>query len=148
MTLSPSPPGTSTSHTILIVEDNKLVAKFYRMALERAGGFTCLVMEDVREMLRQVEGGEVHLVVLDVSLSGIEWEGQPIDGVELARLLKQRVPRDQQLPILLATAHAMAGDRERLLAASGADDYLEKPVYDAQQLVEKVRRLLHCAGSR
>ncbi len=63
-----------------------------------------------------------------------------MDGVELARLLRAHSPR--KLPILLATAHAMAGDRERLLTASGADDYLEKPIYDAQQLVDKVRRLL------
>ena len=126
--------------TVLIVEDNKLVAKFYRMALERAGGFTCLVTEDVPEMLKHVEAGKVHVAVLDISLSETEWEGKPISGVELARLLKQRSPRP--LPILLATAHAMAGDRERLLGASGADDYVEKPVYDAQQLVEKVQRLL------
>ena len=36
----------------------------------------------------------------------------------------------------------MAGDRERLLEASGADDYIQKPIYDAQELVEKVRSLL------
>jgi CheY-like chemotaxis protein len=36
----------------------------------------------------------------------------------------------------------MAGDRERLLASSGADDYLEKPVFDAELLVSKVRKLL------
>jgi two-component system cell cycle response regulator DivK len=78
--------------------------------------------------------------VLDVSLHDTEWEGQPIDGVELAQLLKKHAPR--RLPILMATAHAMAGDRERLLAASGADEYLEKPVYDADLLVEKVQRLL------
>jgi CheY-like chemotaxis protein len=130
------------SHTprVLIVEDHALVAKFYSMALERAGGFTCVVTEDMHEILRHVEAGEVDLAILDVSLSGTEWEGRPIDGVQLARLLKQRSPRP--LPILLATAHAMAGDRERLLAASGADDYLEKPVYDAQLLVEKIRRLI------
>ena len=110
------------------------------MALERAGGFKCLVTEKVEEMLAAIEAGGIDVAVLDVSLSGTEWEGRPIDGVELARLLKQRAPRP--LPILLATAHAMAGDRERLLAASGADDYLEKPVYDAKQLVERVRRLL------
>ena len=127
-------------HTVLIVEDHALVAKFYRLALERAGGFTCLVTEDVAKMLPEVEAGRVDLAILDVSLSGTEWQGRRLDGLELARLLKQRAPRP--LPILLATAHAMAGDRERLLAASGADDYLEKPVYDAQQLVEKVRRWL------
>jgi len=125
---------------ILIVEDHALVAKFYRLALERAGGYACLVTEDVPEMLREVEAGRVDLAVLDVSLSETEWEGKPIDGVSLARLLRERSARP--LRILLATAHAMAGDREKLLAASGADDYLEKPVYEAGQLVGKVERLL------
>ena len=133
-----SPPAAS--RTILIVEDHALVAKFYRMALERAGGFACLVTENLEEMLAAVGAGRVHLAILDVSLSGTEWEGRQIDGVELAHLLRQRAPG--RLPILLATAHAMAGDRERLLAASGADDYLEKPIYDAQLLVDKVQRLL------
>ena len=131
------------SHTILIVEDHALVAKFYRMALERAGGFACMITEDVTKMLPEVEAGRIDLAILDVSLSGTKWEGRAIDGVELARLLKARALRP--LPILLATAHAMAGDRERLLAASGAEGYLEKPVYDAQQLVDKVRRMLDTA---
>jgi len=130
----------SSNHLVLIVEDHALVAKFYRMALERAGGFACLVTENMSEILEQVEAGKVDAAILDVSLTGTEWEGRPIDGVELSQLLKKRSPR--RLPILLATAHAMAGDRERLLAASGADDYLEKPVYDAQHLVDKVRHLL------
>lgn len=130
----------SETPLILIVEDHALVAKFYRLALERAGGFTCLVTEEMEEILRRVDAGEVDLAILDVSLSGTEWEGRPIDGVALSRLLKQRSPR--RLPILLATAHAMAGDRERLLEASSADDYIQKPIYDAHELVEKVRSLL------
>ena len=134
----------SRAHRVLIVEDNPLVAKFFRMALERAGGFSCLVTEDIEVMLPEVETGKIDLVILDVSLSGTTWEGRPIDGIELAQLLKRRAAShvDRPLPVLLATAHAMAGDRDRLLAASGADDYLEKPVYDAAQLVDKIRRLL------
>jgi two-component system, cell cycle response regulator DivK len=120
-----------------------LVAKFYRLALERAGGFTCQVTEDVPAILAAVEAGRVDLVILDVTLSNAVWDGRRMDGVELAQRLKERAAASgRRLPVLLATAHAMAGDRERLLAASGADDYLEKPVYDAEQLVEKVRRLL------
>lgn len=128
---------------ILIVEDNALVAKFYRMALERAGGFECLVTENVPEILAEVEAQRIDLVLLDISLSNAEWENRPIDGVELGRLLKERSPR--RLPILIATAHAMAGDRDRLLTASGADEYVEKPIYDAQSLVDKIRGML--AGS-
>ena len=99
-----------------------------------------MVTENVDEMLPEVETGRVKLAILDVSLSGTEWEGRQINGVELAHLLRERAPG--KLAILLATAHAMSGDRERLLAASGADDYLENPIYDAAQLVDKVRRSL------
>ncbi len=144
-------PSTSLAQaparTVLIVEDDALVAKFYRMALERAGGFTCVLTENVEEMLEAVDAGRVHVVVLDVSLRRTEWQGRPIDGVALTQLLKQRALKQTRrpLPVLLATAHAMTGDRERLLEASGADDYLEKPVYDAQELVAKVRHLVASA---
>ena len=139
MTVPDSPSRTGV-YKILIVEDHALVAKFYRLALERAGGFECLVTENVKEMLAEVEAGCIDLAILDVSLSETEWEGRQIDGVELAHLLRERSPR--KISILLATAHAMSGDRERLLTTSGADDYLEKPIYDARQLVEKVLLLL------
>jgi two-component system, cell cycle response regulator DivK len=125
---------------IIVVEDNALVAKFFRMALERAGGFACMVTEDVPLILEEVQAGQVDLVLLDLSLSNAEWEGHLVNGVELCRILKEKSPR--HLPVLLATAHAMAGDRERFLEASGADGYLEKPVYDSAALVAKVRELM------
>ncbi|HWQ03447.1 MAG TPA: response regulator [Candidatus Nitrosotenuis sp.] len=133
-------------HTVLIVEDHALVAKFYRLALERAGGFECMVTEDVPAMLAALAEGRVHVAVVDVSLNEARWEGRRVDGVELTRLLKAHAEKTgRPLPVLLSTAHAMAGDRERLLAESGADDYLEKPVYEAAQLVDKVRALLKSA---
>jgi len=125
---------------IIVVEDNALVAKFFRMALERAGGFSCVVTEDVPLILEEVKAGRVDLVLLDLSLTNAEWQGKLVDGVELCRILKEKSPK--HLPVLLATAHAMAGDRERFLEASGADGYLEKPVYDSAALVAKVRELM------
>ena len=124
---------------VLIVEDNPLVAKFYKMALERGGGFDCVVTEDVDQILREVDSGQLDLAILDISLSASRFQGELIDGVRLAQMLKQRLPK---LPILIATAHAMTGDRERLLRSSGADGYLEKPIYDAEALVGKVKELL------
>ena len=55
----------SAEHTrrILIVEDNALVAKFFRMALERAGGFACVVTEDVPFVLAEVRAEKVDLVL-------------------------------------------------------------------------------------
>jgi two-component system, cell cycle response regulator DivK len=134
----PAPQGRK--QRIIIVEDNALVAKFFQMALERAGGFSCVVTEDVPAILREVAAGEVDLVLLDVSLTNAEWNDRNVNGVELCRLLKEKSPR--RLPVLLATAHAMSGDRQRLLESSGADGYLEKPVYDSAQLVAKVRELM------
>ena len=126
---------------ILVVEDNPLVAKFYRLALERVGGYQVVCSEDVEEILRLVSEGGVALAILDVSLRNSRHQGQPVDGLELARLIRARAG-ERPLPILLATAHAMEGDRQRLLAASGADAYLEKPIYDPQVLVAKVEELM------
>ncbi len=126
---------------ILVVEDNPLVAKFYRLALERAGGFQVSFSEDVEFILAQVAQSAYDALVLDVSLRNCRYQEHPVDGLELAQLIRQ-VPEGKSLPILLATAHAMEGDRQRLLAASGANAYLEKPIYDPNVLITKIRDLL------
>jgi len=126
---------------ILVVEDNPLVAKFYRLALERAGGFQVSFNEDVEDILKQIANAEFDGLVLDVSLRNCRYRGRPVDGLELAQLIRQ-VPEGKKLPILLATAHAMEGDRQRLLAASGANAYLEKPIYDPNVLIAKVHEMV------
>jgi two-component system, cell cycle response regulator DivK len=125
---------------ILVVEDNPLVAKFYRLALERAGGFQVTFSEDVESILAQIAVSAFDALILDVSLRNCNYKEQPIDGLELAQLVRQ-TPAGKKLPILLATAHAMEGDRQRLLAASGANAYLEKPIYDPSVLVTKIREI-------
>lgn len=131
--------------TVLIVEDNTSVAKFYALALERAGQFRCLRGGSGEEVLARARANEVDLILLDVSLANFTYQGRAVDGLQLSRLLKED-PSTKHIPILLATAHAMEGDRERFLSASGANGYLEKPIYDPRVLVEKVRSLL--AGPR
>jgi len=126
---------------ILVVEDNPLVAKFYRLALERAGGYQVTCSEDVDAILAQIEAAAFDLLILDVSLRNSRYQGRMIDGLELAQLVRQ-TPAGKQLPILLATAHAMEGDRQRLLTASGANAYLEKPVYDPNTLIAAIQRML------
>jgi len=74
-----------------------------------------------------------HIVLLDVSLPGI-------DGLEvLARMRSDPVLRD--VPVVAVTAHAMAGDRERYLAA-GFDGYVPKPIVDERVLIGTVETLL------
>jgi CheY-like chemotaxis protein len=126
---------------ILVVEDNPLVAKFYRLALERAGGFQVTFSEDVDAILAHVASSAFDAMVLDVSLRNCRYQGRPVDGLEVAQLIRQ-MPEGKSLPILLATAHAMEGDRERLLTASGANAYLEKPIYDPNILINKIKALV------
>jgi two-component system, cell cycle response regulator DivK len=126
---------------VLVVEDNPLVAKFYRLALERAGGFQVTFSEDVEEILAMIANSSFDAMVLDVSLRNCKFEGRPVDGLEVARLIR-KTPAGSTLPILLATAHAMEGDRERLLSASGANAYLEKPIYDPNVLINKIKSIV------
>lgn len=126
---------------VLVVEDNPLVAKFYRLALERAGGFQVTFSEDVESILSMIADASFDAMVLDVSLRNCKFQGRPVDGLEVAQLVRQ-VPAGSSLPILLATAHAMEGDRERLLTASGANAYLEKPIYDPNVLINKIKALV------
>lgn len=131
--------------TVLIVEDNLQVAKFYSLALERGGKMNTVQARSADEVLSHARSGKVDLVLLDISLADFKYQGREIDGIELSRLLKDE-PRTSRIPILLATAHAMEGDRERFLAASGADGYLQKPIFDPEILVNSVQGLLSGTG--
>lgn len=105
--------------------------------LVRLGGMNVDITEDGDRVL--AEAPVLDLVLMDVSLSNTKVGGVAVDGLELTRRLKSlpKAPR-----VLLATAHAMRGDRERFLAESGADGYVAKPITDHGFLVETVRSLL------
>jgi CheY-like chemotaxis protein len=71
------------------------------------------------------------LVLLDVSMPGLD--GPAV----LARLRAD--PRLARVPVIALTAHAMDGDRARLLAA-GFDDYVAKPIIDETVLLDRIAR--------
>ena len=124
---------------VVVVEDDPMNARLFRMVLERRGHWKVTVTEDPAELMRLARSGEVHAVVMDVSLHDSRWQGRPVNGVDLCRLLKDD-PETAGIPVLLATAHAMRGDEQRFLIESGADDYVSKPVMDHAAFVVQVRR--------
>lgn len=85
------------------------------------------------EALAAVPADPPALVLLDVSLPGM-------DGIEVLRRLRA-TRAGAQLPVIALTAHAMRGDRERLLAA-GFDDYVSKPIVDERVLLDAIARLV------
>ncbi len=126
---------------ILVVEDDAHNATLFRNLLEKRCNARVTITESVDEVLEAVRGGGVRLVLMDVSLAHSRWQGRPVGGIEITRLLKQD-PRTAAVPVVLATAHAMRGDAEALLAESGADGYVSKPIVDHDAFIRQIREHL------
>ena len=130
----------------IVVEDNPLIAKFYRYVLEH-DGYSVTATESGDETLRLAGAPETVAVILDVSLRATFVEGRAIDGLELGRLLKAD-PATRGVSVIIATAHAMAGDRERFLRESGADGFIRKPITDPTELTALINRLAEGRSGR
>ena len=123
---------------ILLVEDDPINIKFMSVCLQKKGGYEVLVSEDVEEILRLAKETENLIgIIMDVSLSRSHHNGQKVDGVYITKLLKQD-PATAKTPILLATAHAMFGDKEKFMAETGAEGYLSKPVHDPTAFIDAI----------
>ena len=116
---------------ILLVEDNDMNRDMLSRRLSRRG-YTVVTAVDGRAALDLVASAEPHLVLMDMSLP-------VIDGWEATRRLKADA-HTRMIPVIALTAHAMAEDRERALAA-GCDDFDTKPV-DIDRLIGKMEALL------
>jgi len=126
---------------ILIVEDDPINVKFMSVVLSRKGGFDVSVSEDVAEIMALARSGDLGAIIMDISLSRTLWEGRRVDGVFITKMLKAD-PATAGIPVIIATAHAMTGDRERLMAETGADHYLAKPIHDPALFLEEIRKVL------
>jgi CheY-like chemotaxis protein len=116
---------------LLLVEDNEESRDGLSRYLQRKG-FEVLVAADGQQALEVAQSGDPVLVLMDMSLP-------VLDGWEATRQLKAD-PRTRHIPVIALTAHAMAGDREKALAA-GCDEYDTKPVEFAR-LFGKIQVLL------
>lgn len=77
------------------------------------------------------------LILLDISLP-------EMDGTEVLAWIREQ-DELKDLPVIALTAHAMAGDRDKYLAA-GFNDYVTKPIVDEDVLIEAIERCLSAAG--
>ena len=129
------------SNRILLVEDDPINIRFIQVVLTKKGGFEVLVSEDVEEILRLARESDLAAIIMDVSLSRSNYQGQRVDGIFITQLLKQD-PATKHIPVLLATAHAMFGDREKYMELAGAQGYLAKPIHDPASLVDAVKAVI------
>ncbi|MDY7007855.1 MAG: response regulator [Okeania sp. SIO2C2] len=127
--------------TVLIVEDDQVNARVFSKILTKRGGLAVKHTEDVEEVVKMANSGEADLILMDVSLARSVYQGKSVDGIKITQILKAD-PKTDKIPIILVTAHAMAGDRESFLKQSGADSYISKPVVDHQEFVSQIKALL------
>jgi two-component system cell cycle response regulator DivK len=116
---------------LLIVEDNEMNRDMLSRRLARRG-YEVATAADGQEGLRIAQDRTPDLILLDMGLP-------VIDGWEAVGRLKTN-SATRHIPVIALSAHAMAGDRERALAA-GCDDYDTKPV-ELDRLLGKISALL------
>jgi CheY-like chemotaxis protein len=117
---------------LLLIEDNEMNRDMLSRRLVKRG-YEVAIAVDGEQGLAMARTERPALVLMDMSLPGL-------DGWEATRQLKAR-PETRDIPVIGLTAHAMAGDRDRALAA-GCDDFDTKPV-ELTRLLEKIEALLH-----
>jgi DNA-binding response OmpR family regulator len=111
---------------VLVIEDEIGIADFIRRGLESAG-FVVDIAADGPSGLRQAQGEDVELVILDLGLPGLPGE----------QVLRRLRAMRSALPVIVLTAKDAIRDRVANLEA-GADDYLIKP-FSFSELLARVR---------
>jgi CheY-like chemotaxis protein len=115
-----------------LVEDHEINRKLAAIMLERMG-YRFRLANDGQQALLLLEQQRFDVVLMDVMM--------PImDGITALKLLREReLSLGRRTRVLMVTAHAMTGDRERFLAA-GADGYVSKPMSQSalQKEIERV----------
>lgn len=119
---------------ILLVEDHEELWDMMSRRLKRRG-FDVALAHDGQAGLDQAKAEKPDVILLDMNLP-------VMDGWTVARHLRADADT-ARIPIIALTAHAMAGDKEKMLAA-GCDDYHPKPV-DFPVLLEQIDAVLLAA---
>jgi two-component system sensor histidine kinase/response regulator len=123
---------------LLLVEDNADNQKLAARLLEKYG-YRCDIASNGVEALERMTRENYPLILMDCQMP-------EMDGFEATAAIRKHEQPQPRIPIVAMTAHALAGDRERCLAA-GMDDYLPKPINEAD-LVGTLRRWLTVAAER
>ncbi len=122
---------------VLLVEDHEEIWDFLSRRLKRRG-YDVTVATDGQAGVDRARADRPDIVLLDMNLP-------VLDGWSAARVLKGDAVT-AGIPIIALTAHAMAGDREKAVAA-GCDDYHPKPV-DFSRLLQQIEALAPGAVAR
>ena len=117
---------------VLYIEDNDDNVYMLKMRLELLGEFEVVAAEDGEKGCDMAATERPDVILMDLEMPGI-------DGWEATRRLKSN-PDTRHIPVIALSAHALAGAREKALAA-GCDEFDTKPI-EFDRLVATMRRVL------
>ena len=117
---------------VLYVEDNEDNVYMLKMRLELLEDFEVLTAENGERGCAMALAERPDIILMDLEMP-------VVDGWEATRRLKDD-PQTRNIPIIALSAHALAGEREKALAA-GCDEFDTKPI-EFDRLVGTLRRVL------
>jgi len=124
--------GPALSLRVLVAEDNLVNQELTGLLLEQLG-HSGVMVSDGRQALALLAQERFDVVLMDVMMP-------VMDGLAaMALLLEMELGTGRRTPVVMVTAHAMTGDRERFMAA-GADGYVSKPI-SAKSLQGEIARV-------
>ena len=127
----PPRPPVQVGWRVLLAEDNRVNQRVATLMLERTG-CQVTVASDGREAVTACTSAAFDLIFMDVQMP-------ELDGFEaLEQIRAFERGQGRRTPVIALTAHAMAEDRDRCLAA-GMDGYLAKPLQSTQLTAEIAR---------
>ncbi|MFA5182068.1 MAG: response regulator [Syntrophales bacterium] len=121
---------------VLVIEDNEQNLYLVKFILEKHGYEVCEA-RDGREGIEMAVTVKPDLILLDIQLP-------VMDGYAVAKIIRTQ-PGLAQVPIIAVTSYAMAGDREKTMAA-GCTGYIEKPI-NPDTFMEQVEQNLPPPGA-
>ncbi len=128
---------------ILLVDDDYKLAYSTAKIIHRLASHNVYITDKPTEIFYLCQTQKVDLVMMDVNLPGAQWQGKTVSGADIASSLKKH-PQTTNIPIILVTAYAMLTERQVLLEASQADEFIAKPIIDYTSLLELIHQL--CTG--
>ena len=117
--------------TALIIEDNADNMELITFILE-SNGYRTLKAETGQQGFDLALAARPDFIILDIQLPDM-------DGLTVLRMIRNS-ETNGTIPVIAMTSHAMAGDREQLLAA-GCTGYIEKPI-DPDKVIHQIHRIL------